>query len=136
MNCFYHPSSVAVGVCKSCGKGLCPDCAVDLGKGLACRAHCEGDVAEQIRLIEGVVLRQPGNEQVLTSVRATRRRAALFQILFGLGFLICGIYFCFTSTLRAGNLLFIFIGLLSAGFGAVSFRQDGRSLRTQATSAP
>lgn len=44
MNCFYHPTAVAVGTCKSCNKGLCRECAVDLGKGLACKGRCEEDV--------------------------------------------------------------------------------------------
>jgi hypothetical protein len=44
MKCFYHHDQDAVGECKSCGKGLCPACAVDLGKGLACRQRCEDNV--------------------------------------------------------------------------------------------
>ena len=52
MKCFYHPGSDAVGVCKSCGKGLCPDCVADLGKGIACRSRCETDVEIIIGLIE------------------------------------------------------------------------------------
>jgi hypothetical protein len=28
MRCFYHHDKEAVGSCKSCGKGLCPECAV------------------------------------------------------------------------------------------------------------
>lgn len=46
MNCFYHPTVVSVGTCKSCYKGLCPDCAVEVGKGLACKGRCEEDVKE------------------------------------------------------------------------------------------
>ena len=39
MNCFQHQSVTSVGACKHCGKGLCAECAVDLGHGLACRGH-------------------------------------------------------------------------------------------------
>ena len=41
-----------MGSCKSCGKGLCPDCAADLGKGLACRGRCEADVTAVIELVD------------------------------------------------------------------------------------
>lgn len=44
MNCFYHQSVTAIGICKNCYKGLCEDCAIDVGNGLACKEHCESEV--------------------------------------------------------------------------------------------
>ena len=41
MNCFNHPDVPAVGMCKACQKGLCMECAVDLGHGIACKNHRE-----------------------------------------------------------------------------------------------
>jgi hypothetical protein len=41
MRCFYHPDAEAVGICKSCQKGLCADSAVDVGDGLACQGCAE-----------------------------------------------------------------------------------------------
>ena len=52
MNCFLHPDRVAVGSCKACQKGLCVDCAVDLGLGLACRNSHETQVEEVNWMIE------------------------------------------------------------------------------------
>jgi hypothetical protein len=52
MRCFYHQDREAVGTCKSCGKGVCGECVVDLGKGLACRSRCEADVRAVIALID------------------------------------------------------------------------------------
>ncbi len=46
MHCFNHNSSPAVGICKACQKGLCAECAVDVGMGLACKESCELHVAE------------------------------------------------------------------------------------------
>lgn len=46
MHCFNHTSSSAVGVCKACQKGLCSECAVDVGMGIACKDSCELHVAE------------------------------------------------------------------------------------------
>jgi hypothetical protein len=44
VRCYYHQDHEAVGACKSCGKGLCPLCLVDLGKGMACKGRCEANV--------------------------------------------------------------------------------------------
>ncbi len=52
MNCFYHPQSVAVGICRNCQKGLCVECAVDLKNGLACKNKCEGEVTDVISMIQ------------------------------------------------------------------------------------
>lgn len=46
MKCWHHPAEDAVGVCRHCGRGLCPECAVELERWLACRGRCEGKVAE------------------------------------------------------------------------------------------
>jgi len=44
VRCFNHDDREAVGACKACSKGLCRECAVDLGHGLACRSVHEGAV--------------------------------------------------------------------------------------------
>ena len=44
MLCFYHHDKQAVGLCRYCGKGICSECSVDLGGGLACRNRCEDKV--------------------------------------------------------------------------------------------
>ena len=41
MRCFNHIDREAVGSCKACAKGLCSECAVDLGHGLSCRGDHE-----------------------------------------------------------------------------------------------
>jgi len=41
MECFAHDGRPAVGSCRSCFKGVCRACAVDLGRGLACPGRCE-----------------------------------------------------------------------------------------------
>ncbi len=45
MNCFFHPETPAVAMCKFCQKGLCRECARDLGHGMSCRDH-EREVRE------------------------------------------------------------------------------------------
>ena len=46
MHCFNHNSSQAVGICKSCQKGLCSDCAVETSAGITCSGACEARAAE------------------------------------------------------------------------------------------
>lgn len=41
MRCYTHRSSEGIGICKSCGKGLCELCAVDQGFALTCKGACE-----------------------------------------------------------------------------------------------
>lgn len=52
MKCFHHPDAEAVGVCKHCQKGLCRDCAVDLGSGLACPGACVDAVRRTSVMVE------------------------------------------------------------------------------------
>jgi len=44
MKCYYHPEQEAVGICKSCNKGICRECATDVTNGLACKGICEDEV--------------------------------------------------------------------------------------------
>lgn len=52
MNCFQHRESLGIGVCKSCGKAVCPDCVIEFPKGLACSIECEKDAKELIEMNE------------------------------------------------------------------------------------
>jgi hypothetical protein len=46
MNCYKHSHSSAVGLCKTCYKAVCYDCAADVGNCLACKDSCEEKVLE------------------------------------------------------------------------------------------
>ena len=83
MRCYYHHDREAVGGCKSCGKGLCPDCAVDLIKGLACRDRCESDVRSVITLIDRNIALIPTTSRLIETGRRTRFGAAIFQLITG-----------------------------------------------------
>src|ERR1700754_5218074 len=41
MECFAHPNVLAIGVCKSCSKGVCRACAIPVDRGLACTEQCK-----------------------------------------------------------------------------------------------
>lgn len=44
MNCYQHRDQPAVGICKACQKAVCPTCAIDTGRGLACSEACVPEV--------------------------------------------------------------------------------------------
>lgn len=46
MHCFRHSPADAIGLCKTCFKAVCRECAVDVGNGLACAGDCERKVLE------------------------------------------------------------------------------------------
>ena len=60
MYCYNHADRGAVGICKACCRGLCAECAVDLGFGLSCRGAHEQRVAE----IEELVSRNASVQRV------------------------------------------------------------------------
>jgi hypothetical protein len=91
MNCFYHRDRVAVGGCKSCGKGLCPECAVDLQKGLACRGRCETDVQSVIDLVDRNIKLMPQTARLLESGRKVKSSASVFNLVTGLVFIAWGL---------------------------------------------
>ena len=52
MRCFNHVDRDAIGSCKACAKGLCMECAVDLGHGLSCRGAHEATVEAYHAMLE------------------------------------------------------------------------------------
>ncbi len=72
MRCFEHQDADAVGLCKACHKGLCQQCAVDLGHSLACVGACE----EEARQLHAQVL------QNRKSMRTGRRSIYLWPLVF------------------------------------------------------
>jgi hypothetical protein len=66
MKCFYHPESDAVGVCKACSKGVCTECAVDVGNGLACKEQCE----DEVRAVNAIIEKNKKAYQLIAGVLA------------------------------------------------------------------
>lgn len=91
MRCFYHQDKDAVGSCKSCGKGLCAECAADLGKGLACRGRCEEDVRAVVALVERNIKLQPTATRLIQSGSSARLASSVFFLVTGGVFLIYGL---------------------------------------------
>lgn len=51
MKCYVHKNKDAVGTCKACSKGVCEECSLDVGNGLACKHTCVDEVKAMNELI-------------------------------------------------------------------------------------
>jgi len=129
VNCFYHPTVVAVGTCKSCCKGLCSACAVDLGKGLACKGRCEGDVKAVITLIDDNLKRSVVSREILDSAKKNRYIGAISNFLFGIIFLGFPLYNYTHGGFWGADYLLIAMGSLFLLIGIYSFVNASRLSR-------
>lgn len=48
MRCYLHNDVEAIGTCTQCGRGLCPECAVNVGGKIVCK-DCAARPAEPVR---------------------------------------------------------------------------------------
>ncbi len=103
MKCYYHGEVDAVGTCKSCSKGLCRDCAIDLGKGLACEC-CKQDVTDLTTVIDR-------NIKVGSNFKNIRKNGMVqfaFLALLGGAFLGTGIYYYETFSITMGSIFILY----------------------------
>ncbi len=110
MRCFYHEEKKAVGTCKSCGKGLCRECAVDLTKGLACRGRCEADAQAVIELIARNIQISGASTRLIQQNRGVRSGSGIFHIGMGVLFSVWG----FTDE-RLRLIIIMGVGLIAYG---------------------
>lgn len=106
VHCYNHTERDAVGSCKACSKGLCTECAVDLGHGLACRGAHEQRVTQLDHIISrnAQIQATAGRARylapiflcfmgaVFTGYGLVYERRGNFTLLLGLGFLAYGVY--------------------------------------------
>lgn len=114
MHCFNH-STDAVGICKHCQRALCVDCCTDLGDGLACKGVHEAEVSHLNALI------QNSKKSYSSSPRAALF-APLFNLFFGLAFLIFGVVQSETFPIVLG-IGFLVFALASFAYNARFFRK-------------
>ncbi len=85
MHCFNHPDKPAIGICKSCSKGLCPDCATDLDYGLACKNKHE----ESVKNINLIISK---NARIFRTARKSTLIGPAFLLFMGMVFLGSGLF--------------------------------------------
>lgn len=101
MNCYNHIETVAIGTCKACSKGLCMECATDLGHGLACKGVHE----ESVKKINNIIEK---NAKIYSAAPKNTLIAPTLYLFMGLVFT----YFGYTSRQGFQSLPFI----MGAGF--------------------
>lgn len=103
MKCFQHRGVNAVGICRNCMKGLCSDCGVDIGEGIACRGECEAKAKAIIKMINN-------NLNTHKAYKISRFIMPLFFLIFGL--IMLGFAVGKGSTFGADHLMgMLFIGM-------------------------
>ena len=122
MKCFNHPESDAVGICKSCQKGICHECAIDLGKGIACKGQCESDVTAVNEALARNMELGSLNRNIMQGFPNNLMIASFFFMLMGLVFSAWGVF----SARPSG-----FIVVLGVGFVLYGVIQLSRALRLQ-----
>lgn len=116
MNCFNHPLKPALGICKSCGKGLCGDCLSVVPDGLACRDACE----ERVRMINAII---DSNQKAMSSANANLRASAWFITTLGIVFSLVG----FVPLLVGGPRSVVPMGVMGVVFLAYGLTRLRRS---------
>jgi hypothetical protein len=83
MKCYNHPDIDAVGICKSCNKGLCRDCLTELENGIACTATC----IEEVKQVNSLIQR---NKQSYSTASGAYMKNAYIYIGIGMVFIVFG----------------------------------------------
>ena len=108
MNCFNHRNIPAIGLCKSCGKGLCEDCAAELATGIACKAACENAVdlhSSEVQNILSTMLEL--DKRISRTSRNQIRSSGVIALLLGIGLLIFAVW----AYREIGSLIPYFLGM-------------------------
>ena len=121
MNCFNHMDISAVGTCKACSKGICSDCATDMGHGLACKGVHEEMVETYNTIIQG-------NAKVYKNAGTNTLIGPLFYLFMGLIFAGFG----FFSNKGVAGLPFI-LGVGFVVFGVICFIRNKETFGNQET---
>jgi hypothetical protein len=116
MRCFNHGDVEAVGTCKACAKGLCHECATDLGHGLSCKGEHEAVVQAYKDILDR-------NARAAAAARKNIAIAPIFYIFMGAVFVVYGI----SSHEGVGSLTFV-LGCGFLAFGVVVFVRARKAL--------
>ena len=102
MNCFRHRKIPAIGIRRSCGKGLCEECVAEVPNGIACKNSCESRVVFINQMLDS-------NQRVMVVSNSSIRSHAVLTLAMGLIFLGCAIWAYFAEI----SLLAGFLGIFS-----------------------
>ena len=83
MKCIQHPGRDAVGICRMCGRGVCPDCARAKATGLTCSERCETRARESDAVFQHSVRVMPTAATTWRQTRNTVLWSAAFFLTIG-----------------------------------------------------
>ena len=128
MNCFQHQPSPAVACCKSCGKGVCAQCALESAAGITCSPACQ-DFALKIDQMNRSALKIYG----IGEKRSLIPPSALIYLFMGAIFLAFGVLEFtrspdFFASPGSNGLVFFMLsfGLLFIAIGGWAWRRQRR----------
>jgi hypothetical protein len=110
MDCFYHENAQACGICKSCQRGLCKQCASEVNNGIACKGQCEEHAVELDNFVLNAIKMQGSNDVLVQSASASIGAAEYFQLVLGAIFMAYGIYEETTLLILLGVAFLLFGG--------------------------
>jgi hypothetical protein len=119
MNCFYHQDRVAVALCKSCLRGLCAECAVDVGDGVACRNSCEVRAKRINKIVDS-------NAKVMSLANTSLRRNFYFTSTCGIIFTTLGGWMAYYGKDSFVGALFALLGIVFIIRGVSSYTKRSR----------
>jgi hypothetical protein len=119
MNCYYSLEKPAIGICKSCGRGISMEFATDVGNGLACKDHCE----ERVKTLNLIVDR---NSAVLAVANKHLKGNMFFMVLLGLIFASLGVYSATHSKSGVFGYAFVAMGVAFIVRGILSYARSAR----------
>jgi hypothetical protein len=102
MNCFRHRNVVAIALCRSCGKGLCEECAIEVPNGVACKNSCEERVAFINKMLDA-------NREVMRVSNTQSRSHALLTVVMAFVFAVFAVAAGFND-----------LGFIAAFFGVAA----------------
>lgn len=113
MECFYHQGSQACGICKSCQRGICKQCASEVSNGIACKEKCEDQAIELDNLVSNSIKMQKSSELLVNTASAGMGAGELFTLVLGAIFTAYGVYesTMFLTVLGVAFLLFGAFGI-------------------------
>lgn len=133
MKCYYHPKDDAVAVCKICGKGVCADCAVEIGGIAYCKTCVESKVAAPTSKDAQVAMPMPSGipsrtHFIVGAVGAIISGVAPLVVLFLGGGLALSLWSSeqYMNVTDLADFVLLGIGLITAGVGYLGVSRNFR----------
>lgn len=118
MNCYYATTQPAVGICKSCARGLSLEFATELKNGLACKGRCE----DRATMIDNII---DSNTKVMSTANKQLIGNSYFTIILGILFIALA-YFLGLPELSPSSVIFALLGGVYVVRGVMARQKSAR----------